>query len=164
MDVFCYDCPRHCGAKRGPALPGGVCRSPSLPVLARAAAHFGEEPCISGSRGSGTLFFTGCNLRCVFCQNREISRGGAGETVDVPRLREIMLRLRDLYPGLIEQRYKFTPDPEKNGYELLEDAGRKRGFLVSGGEVDIERMAATLLKEFHEGKLGRISLEAPPKD
>ena len=95
MDVFCYDCPRHCGAKRGPALPGGVCRSPSLPVLARAAAHFGEEPCISGSRGSGTLFFTGCNLRCVFCQNREISRGGAGETVDVPRLREIMLRLRD---------------------------------------------------------------------
>ena len=75
-----------------------------------------------------------------------------------------MLRLRDLYPGLIEQRYKFTPDPEKNGYELLEDAGRKRGFLVSGGEVDIERMAATLLKEFHDGKLGRISLEAPPKD
>ena len=75
-----------------------------------------------------------------------------------------MLRLRDLYPGLIEQRYKFTPDPEKNGYALLEDAGRKRGFLVSGGEVDIERMAATLLKEFHEGKLGRISLEAPPKD
>ena len=75
-----------------------------------------------------------------------------------------MLRLRDLYPGLIEQRYKFTPDPEKNGYELLEDAGRKRGFLISGGEVDIERMASVLLKEFHDGKLGRISLEAPPKD
>ncbi len=95
MDIICNDCPRHCGSKRGPALPGGVCRSPSLPVLARAAAHFGEEPCISGSRGSGTLFFTGCNLRCVFCQNREISRGGVGETVSVPRLREIMLRLRD---------------------------------------------------------------------
>ena len=75
-----------------------------------------------------------------------------------------MLRLRELYPGLIEQRYKFTPDPEKNGYELLEDAGRKRGFLISGGEVDIERMANALLKEFHDGKLGRISLEAPPKD
>lgn len=75
-----------------------------------------------------------------------------------------MLRLRALYPRLIEQRYKFTPDPEKNGYELLEDAGRKRGFLVSGGEVDIERMANTLLKEFHDGKLGRISLEAPPKE
>ena len=75
-----------------------------------------------------------------------------------------MLRLRTLYPGIIEQRYKFTPDPQKNGYELLEDAGRKRGFLISGGEVDVERMANTLLKEFHEGKLGRISLEAPPKE
>ena len=75
-----------------------------------------------------------------------------------------MLRLRAMYPGLIEQRYKFTPDPEKNGYELLEDAGRKRGFLVSGGEVDIERMAATLLREFHDGALGRISLESPPED
>ena len=75
-----------------------------------------------------------------------------------------MLRLRALYPGLIEQRYRFTPDPEKNGYELLEDAGRKRGFLISGGEVDLTRMANTLLKEFHDGALGRISLEAPPKE
>ena len=75
-----------------------------------------------------------------------------------------MLRLRALYPGTIEERYRFTPDPEKNGYELLEDAARKRGFLISGGEADTERMAATLLKEFHDGKLGRISLEAPPED
>ena len=50
------------------------------------------------------------------------------------------------------------------GWQLLEAAARKRGFLISGGEVDIERMAATLLKEFHDGVLGRISLEAPPKD
>ena len=75
-----------------------------------------------------------------------------------------MLRLRELYPGVIEARYKFTPDPEKNGFELLEDAGRKRGFLISGGEVDIERMANILLSEYHDGKLGRISLEAPPKE
>ena len=75
-----------------------------------------------------------------------------------------MLRLRVLYPGLIEERYKFSPDPDKNGYQLLVDAGRKRGFLISGGEVDTGRMAATLLKEFHDGKLGRISLEAPPED
>lgn len=74
-----------------------------------------------------------------------------------------MLRLRALYPGRIEERYRFTPDPDKNGYELLEDAGRRRGFLVSGGEVDLDRMAETLLREFHDGKLGRISLEAPPK-
>ncbi len=75
-----------------------------------------------------------------------------------------MLRLREIYPGKLEERYGFTPDPEKNGYALLEDAGRKRGFLISGGEVDIDRMAQTLLKEFHEGRLGRISLELPPKD
>ncbi len=87
------------------------------------------------------------------------------EVLDVEALgANFMLRLRALYPGLIEERYKFTPDTEKNGYELLEDAGRKRGFLVSGGEVDTERMAATLLKEFHDGKLGRVSLEAPPEE
>lgn len=75
-----------------------------------------------------------------------------------------MLRLRTLYPQAIEERYKFTPDPEKNGFELLEAAGRKRGFLISGGEVDIERMSNILLSEYHDGKLGRISLEAPPAE
>lgn len=74
-----------------------------------------------------------------------------------------MIRLREIYPGTIEERYKFTPDPDKNGYELLEDAGAKRGLRISGGEVDIDRMAATLLKEFHDGVLGRISLEVPPE-
>ncbi len=72
-----------------------------------------------------------------------------------------MLRLRKHYPDALTERYKFTPDPEANGFELLEQAGRRRGFLVSGGEVDIERMAITLLNEYHEGKLGRLSLEAP---
>ena len=75
-----------------------------------------------------------------------------------------MLRLREIYPGKIEERYKFSPSPSKNGYELMEDAGRKRGFLISGGEVDLDRMAETLLNEFHAGKLGRISLELPPKE
>lgn len=74
-----------------------------------------------------------------------------------------MLRLRALKPEAIEQRYKFTPEDGKNGYELLEDAAKKRGFLVSGGEYDIERMANVLLNEYHEGKLGRITLEAPPE-
>lgn len=95
MDVFCNDCPRQCGAKRGNSLRGGTCRSPALPVVARAAPHYGEEPCISGTRGSGTIFFTGCNLRCVFCQNREISRGEGGLPLTVPQLRDAMLRLRD---------------------------------------------------------------------
>ena len=73
-----------------------------------------------------------------------------------------MLRLRELYPKAIEERYKFAPDSEMNGFELLEQAAKKRGFLVSRGEYDIERMANTLLGEYHDGKLGRLTLEAPP--
>lgn len=75
-----------------------------------------------------------------------------------------MLRLRQTKPSTIEERYKFRPAPEKNGFELLEEVGRKRGFLISGGEVDLERTANVLLNEYHEGKLGRISLEMPPED
>lgn len=74
-----------------------------------------------------------------------------------------LLRLRDQYPSVIEQRYKFTPDPTANGYELLEAAARKRGFLISGGELDTERMAAILLDEYRGGKLGRLTLEFPPE-
>lgn len=95
MEYKCNDCPRRCGALRGDELPGGFCRSPALPRLVRAAPHFGEEPCISGTKGSGAIFFSGCNLRCVFCQNHEISRKSVGETLTVERLRELMLRLRD---------------------------------------------------------------------
>lgn len=72
-----------------------------------------------------------------------------------------MLRLRQMYPQAIVDRYKFQPDPEMNGFELLEQAAKKRGFLVSRGEYDIERMANTLLGEYHDGKMGRLSLEAP---
>ena len=72
-----------------------------------------------------------------------------------------MVRLRQMYPQAIVDRYKFQPDPEMNGFELLEQAAKKRGFLVSRGEYDIERMANTLLGEYHDGKLGRLSLEAP---
>ena len=72
-----------------------------------------------------------------------------------------MLRLRALYPQALRERYKFEPDPGANGFELLEQAAKKRGFLVSRGEYDIERMANTLLGEYHDGKLGRLSLETP---
>jgi ribosome biogenesis GTPase A len=73
----------------------------------------------------------------------------------------LMIRLCEKYPDRIEERYKFKPDLSENGFELLEHAGRKRGFLVSGGEVNLERMSKTLLDEFRSGKLGRISLETP---
>ena len=72
-----------------------------------------------------------------------------------------MLRLREMYPEALTAQYKFEPDPEANGFELLEEAAKKRGFLISRGEYDIERMANTLLGEYHDGKLGRISLEKP---
>lgn len=73
----------------------------------------------------------------------------------------LILKLRELYPQCIEERYKFTPDPEANGFELLEQAAKKRGFLLSKGEYDLERMAVILLDEFRDGRLGRISLETP---
>ena len=95
MEITCNLCPRRCGAVRGDTTPGGLCRSPLLPRIARAAPHYGEEPCIAGKSGTGAVFFTGCNLRCVFCQNRDISRGEGGQSVTVPALREILLRLRD---------------------------------------------------------------------
>lgn len=72
-----------------------------------------------------------------------------------------MLRLRENYPDALRERYKIEPNPALNGFELLERAAKKRGFLVSRGEYDIERMANTLLKEYHEGKLGRLTLEMP---
>ena len=96
MNFVCTLCPRRCDALRSGTQPGGICRSPGLPRVARAAPHYGEEPCIAGKNGTGAVFFTGCNLRCVFCQNRDISRGaGAGETLTVSELRELLLRLRD---------------------------------------------------------------------
>ena len=95
MEILCELCPRRCGTLRGDNTPGGVCRSPLLPRVARAAAHYGEEPCIAGKNGTGAVFFTGCNLRCVFCQNLEISRGEGGRSVTVKELRELLLRLRD---------------------------------------------------------------------
>ncbi len=72
-----------------------------------------------------------------------------------------MLRLRRYYPQALTERYKFTPDPDANGFELLEAAAQKRGFLISRGEYDLLRMANTLLGEYHDGKLGRLSLEQP---
>lgn len=71
----------------------GICKSGKLPVLARASVHLWEEPCISGARGSGTVFFSGCALKCVYCQNNQISTGGFGKTVSQNRLREIFNEL-----------------------------------------------------------------------
>ena len=76
--MICDLCPRMCHAERSERAGAGRCGMGTLPVIARAAAHFGEEPCLSGVRGSGAVFFCGCPLHCVFCQNDEISRAGTG--------------------------------------------------------------------------------------
>lgn len=91
MSEFCSICPRKCNIDREKAR--GFCGMGEDAVVARAAPHFWEEPCISGENGSGTVFFSGCNLRCVFCQNHDISRGGTGKAVSVERLREIYAEL-----------------------------------------------------------------------
>ena len=88
----CSLCPRMCGTDRA-AGQKGFCGGGNLVRVARAALHFWEEPCISGESGSGTVFFSGCTMRCVFCQNKEISRGEAGKEITIERLAEIYLEL-----------------------------------------------------------------------
>ena len=90
----CRLCPRACGADRA-AGEEGLCGAGKEIRIARAALHFWEEPCISGTKGSGAVFFSGCPLRCVYCQNREISRGLAGASVSVERLAEIFMELQE---------------------------------------------------------------------
>lgn len=87
----CRLCARNCGVNR--TKVAGYCKMKSEIYLSRAALHFWEEPPISGTRGSGTIFFSGCSLSCIFCQNREISRGRTGKAVSVDRLAEIMTEL-----------------------------------------------------------------------
>lgn len=89
----CVLCPRRCHANR---LAGqtGVCGQTHLLKAARAALHFWEEPCISGTAGSGTVFFSGCSLRCVFCQNHRIAQGCAGQSLSIERLTDIFLELQ----------------------------------------------------------------------
>ena len=88
----CNLCPRMCNADRINNM--GFCRMPLDIYAARAALHMWEEPCISGQNGSGAVFFTGCTLRCVFCQNSEIAAGRAGKQITADRLAEIFLELQ----------------------------------------------------------------------
>ena len=90
----CRICPRACGTDRQSGGKG-YCGVSADIVVARAALHMWEEPCISGKEGSGTVFFAGCNLRCVFCQNHEISRASAGVKISVERLSDIFIELQE---------------------------------------------------------------------
>lgn len=87
----CSLCPRNCHADRH--LRKGYCQCTDRLTAARAALHHWEEPCISGTNGSGTVFFTGCTLRCCFCQNYSVSSEGFGKEITEERLSEIFLEL-----------------------------------------------------------------------
>ena len=105
MKMICDLCPRKCGVTRTEHVGDGFCRMGTLPVVARIAPHFGEEPCISGKRGSGTVFFSGCTMRCIFCQNHEISLKGKGVVM--------------------------TPEELADGYRRLEQSGVHNINLVT---------------------------------
>ena len=79
--MICNLCPRSCASERTETKSGGVCRQPSVPVAAKAMLHQWEEPCLVGEKGAGTVFFSGCNLRCCFCQNGPISQGEVGRPI-----------------------------------------------------------------------------------
>ncbi|MBQ7906758.1 MAG: radical SAM protein [Clostridia bacterium] len=90
----CYLCPRGCGVDR--QVNTGACHTGDKIKIAKYMVHMWEEPPISGTKGSGCIFFSGCPLGCVYCQNKEISRGTKGEEISTPRLAEIMLELQNL--------------------------------------------------------------------
>lgn len=89
----CTLCPRQCRADRRTGM--GLCGGDLSIRIARAAPHFWEEPCISGVKGSGAIFFSGCTMGCLFCQNRSISHGNFGKVITPNRLEEICLELAD---------------------------------------------------------------------
>ncbi len=138
----CELCPRRCGALRDGG-DTGYCGEGTRPRIARAALHYWEEPPISGENGSGAVFFSGCNLRCVYCQNMAISQRGLGKTVTVERLRRIYRELADagahninlvtpthFADAVIES---LTPPPpvpvvwNSSGYESVETLRRLEG-------------------------------------
>ena len=145
----CTDCVRKCGVLRPETLNGegtfGFCGCPRNPVVARAMLHRWEEPCISGKNGSGAIFFSGCNLRCVFCQNYEISSRVQGKEISVVRLREIYEELivqgahniNLVTPGhyteaILASLEKPLPVPvvyNSNGYDSLESLRKLDGRI-----------------------------------
>ncbi len=151
MDNFaiesCSLCPRSCKAKRlATDFGSGFCTLPALPGICRAEKHFWEEPSISGTRGSGAIFFSGCVLRCEFCQNSKISRKPCGQIMDANKLAEIFKRLEadgahninlvsptPYYPVIIKALQKYRPQIpivcNTSGYEKVETLKALEGLI-----------------------------------
>lgn len=122
----CRLCPRECGVNR---LEGqkGYCHAGAGLTVARAALHFWEEPCISGSKGSGAVFFSGCAMGCVYCQNREIAQNHAGKEITVERLSEIFLELQEKGAHNINL---VTPDHYIPSVAQALQAAKKQGLFL----------------------------------
>jgi putative pyruvate formate lyase activating enzyme len=121
----CVECPRRCGANRFES--GGYCASPPVPKLSSANLHCGEEPPISGVRGSGTIFFAGCNMSCVFCQNYPLSQMGAGNPLDLDSLVNTMLELQNRGAHNINF---VTPSHATIALEAVIPEARKNGLKI----------------------------------
>lgn len=122
----CNLCPRECKADRKEGQIGFCCADDRIRV-ARAALHRWEEPCISGEKGSGTVFFSGCNLRCIYCQNYEIAAGGKGKIISVGRLAEIFLELQEKGAANINL---VTPDHYVTGAAEAVLLARQKGLVL----------------------------------
>ncbi|MBS6235863.1 MAG: radical SAM protein [Clostridiales bacterium] len=136
-----------CGARRDAKRGNGYCRMGAMPVVARAALHFWEEPCISGTKGSGTVFFTGCSLQCVFCQNEQISvRREVGRALTARELSDVFFRLIEQgahninlvnpthFASGIAEALRFRPLPvpvvyNSGGYERAETLRMLEGLI-----------------------------------
>ena len=145
----CRLCPRNCGVDR---LSGqaGYCGCDARLQLARAALHMWEEPCISGEEGSGTVFFSGCSLGCVFCQNQEIAQAKAGRYVPPERLVEIFFELADQGANNINlvtaghyvpQVALALQQAKAEGLRLLKEAGADEAVLKLKGLEAFEKVA-----------------------
>ena len=95
MQYICNTCPHKCNIVRNDIVGNGFCAMPALPIVARAAKHYWEEPCISGTNGSGTIFFSGCTLKCCFCQNYSISSENFGKQISIENLAKIFEKLQN---------------------------------------------------------------------
>ncbi len=123
--MSCTICPRNCKIDRTAAT--GFCGCSSVVRVARAALHFDEEPCISGTNGSGTIFFSGCNLKCIFCQNMVLTEGTLGEVFSVPRLAETMLKLQSIGAHNINL---VTPTPHRDAISDALRLAKKSGLSI----------------------------------
>ena len=123
--MSCSICPRNCNIDRTAAA--GFCGCSSVPLVARAALHFDEEPSISGTRGSGTIFFSGCNLKCIFCQNMVLQDGTLGEPFPVERLAETMLKLQERGAHNINL---VTPTPHRDAIVSALRLAKANGLTI----------------------------------